>query len=80
MKIKRPKTKYNDKKVVPKIRHYILEYIHNLDKVFADLEKAGVIIAGRKSQFYQTGIKIMRYICNANDHHPDISKGLKNFV
>ena len=51
MGAKGPKTKYNNKEVAPGIRRYILEYIQNLDKVLADLERAGVTIARAKSQF-----------------------------
>ena len=45
--------------------------------VLADLERAGITIAGAKSQFCRAGIKIMGYICDADGHYPDISKVLK---
>ena len=50
-RIKKPKTTYNNKELTPKIRQYVLEHIQNLDKILANLEEAGVTIAGAKSQF-----------------------------
>lgn len=38
MKVKRLKITYNNKKIVPKIKRYIVKYIQNLDKVLANLE------------------------------------------
>ena len=55
----------------------MVEYIQNLDKVLADLEQAGVTIAGTKSQFCQASIKIVGYICDTNGGHPETSKILK---
>lgn len=54
--VKEPKTIYNNEEMAPGIRRYVLEYIQNLDKVPADLERAGVIIARAKSQFCQAGL------------------------
>ncbi len=75
--VKGPKTKYNDEELAPRIRRYFLEHIQNLDKVLADLERAGVTIAGAKSQFCQAGFKIVGHICDADGRHPDTSKVLK---
>ena len=72
VRVKGPKTKYNNKEVAPGIRRYVLEH-----KVFADLERAGVTIAGAKSQFCCTGIKIVEFICDTDGHHPNTSKVLK---
>ena len=77
MGVKGPKTKYNNEEIAPGIRRYVLELIQNLDKVLADLERAGATIAGAKSQFCHTGIKIVGYICDADGRHPDTSKVLK---
>ena len=54
-----------------------MEHTQNLDQVLADLERAGVTISGVKSQFCRAGIKIVRYICDADGRHPDTSKILK---
>ncbi len=55
----------------------MVEHIQNQDKVLADLERVGVTIAGAKSQFCRAGIKIVRYICDANGRHRDTSNVLK---
>lgn len=47
--VKRPKTKYNNKEVALGVKSYILEYIQNFDKIFANLEKIKVILAGTRS-------------------------------
>ena len=75
--IKGPKTTYNNKELAPGIRRYVFEHIQNLDEVLADLERAGVTIAGAKSQFCRAGLKIVGYICDADGRHPDTSKVLK---
>ncbi len=75
--VKGPKTKYNNEELALGIRRYVLEHIQNLDNVLADLEPAGVTIAGVKSQFCQAGLKIVGYICDADSCHPDTSKVLK---
>lgn len=51
--IKGPKTTNNNEKLAPGIRRYVVEHIQNLDKALADLERAGVTIAGAKC-FYGT--------------------------
>lgn len=73
MGVKGPKAKYNNEEVALRIRRYIFEYIQNLDKVLADLNKAGVTIAEAKSQVCHANIKIVEYICNADSRHPNIS-------
>ncbi len=75
--VKRPKTTYNNKELAPGMRRYVVEHIQNLDKVLADLQRAGVTIAGAKSQFCLAGIKIVGYICHAKGRHLDTSKVLK---
>ncbi len=75
--VKRRKSKYNNEEVAPGIIRYVLEQIQNLDKVLADLERAGVTIAGAKSLFCRAGLKIVGYICDADGRHLDTSKVLK---
>lgn len=77
IRVKRPKTIYNNKELTSGIRQYVIKHIQNFDKVLADLKQMGVTIAGAKSQFCQAGIKIVGYICNANGCHSDTSKLLK---
>ena len=47
--IKGPKTTYNNEELAPGIWRYVVEHIENLDAVLADLERAGITIAGAKS-------------------------------
>lgn len=56
---------YNNQELAPRIRYYIVEYIHNLDTILVDLEKAGITIAKAKSQFCYSGINIIGYICDS---------------
>jgi hypothetical protein len=46
--IKEPKTTYNNEKVIPEIRKYILEHIIWIDRVLANLERARYTIPGVK--------------------------------
>ena len=75
--VKQPKTIYNNKKLAPRIKQYVIDHIQNLDKLLANLEQGKITIVRAKSQFGQAGIKIVEYICDANSCHPDISKVLK---
>lgn len=75
--IKRPKTTYNNQKLVSKIWRYMIKHIQNLDAVLANLERASITIARVKSQFYYSGIKIIGYICDSEGRYLDTSKVLK---
>ncbi len=77
VRVKEPKTTYNNEELASEIRRYVVEHIQNLDKVLAELERAGITIAGAKFQFCRAVIKIVGYICDANGRHPDNSKVLK---
>ena len=48
--------------VAPGIRRFVLETIISLDKVFADIERAGVTISGEKSEFLKESLKVVAYI------------------
>jgi hypothetical protein len=56
--VKGPRSRYNDEMVegLPGVRRFILEHIQNLDKVLADLERAGLTISVEKSQFCIEGL------------------------
>lgn len=77
--IKGLKTIYNNKKLAQGVWRYVVEHIQNLDAVLADLKKAGIIIAGAKSQFCYSGIKIVGFICDSEGRYLDTSKILKIF-
>ena len=75
--VKRPKTTYNDAKVLPGVRRYVMEHIQNLDVVLANIERAGATISGEKSQFCMRGLKVVGFVCNINRRHPDAAKVIK---
>lgn len=79
VKVKGPKTKYNNEKVALEIRRYIFEHIHNLDKVLANLKRTKVTITKANSQFCRVGFKIVGYICNTDSCYPNTSKVFKIF-
>lgn len=72
--VKGPRTTYDNEEVMPGVRRYILEHLINLDRVLADLERAGCTISGEKSQFCKSGIKIVGFVCDAEGRHPQSSK------
>jgi hypothetical protein len=71
--VKGPRSRYNEEEEegLPGIRRFIIEYLRRLDAVLADLERAGVTIAGQKSKFCMTGLKIVGYICDADGRYLD---------
>jgi hypothetical protein len=77
--VKGSRTRYGEEEV-PKlsgIRRFILEYIQNLDRVLADVERLGTTILAEKSKFCMAGLKIVRFTCNAEGRHPDSTKVAK---
>jgi hypothetical protein len=75
--VKNPKTIYNNEKVIPGIRRYILKYIIRMDGILANLERARYTILRAKSQFCMPGLRIIEFICDTLGRHPDISKIIK---
>lgn len=69
--VKGPRSTYNNEEVLPGIRRYIAEHIQNLDKVLADIERAGCTIAGGKLQFLIKRMKIVRYVTDIFGRHLD---------
>jgi hypothetical protein len=72
-----PKTVYNNEEVMPGVRRYVLEHIINLDKVLADAERAGLTVAGGKSQWLKSGVKIVGFVCDIDGRRPDERKVAK---
>lgn len=68
---------YNNEKIAPKIQHYMFKHIQFLDKIFADIKQAEVIIARAKSQFCISGLKIVGYVCNAEKTQSNTAKLIK---
>ena len=74
----KPKTKsyFRDRngrpeEVVPGIRRFVLEVIISLDKVLADIERAGATISGEKSEFLKKSSKVVAYICGEKGKSPE---------
>ena len=67
---------YNNEEMLglPGIRKFMLEYFQNLDKVLANIKRAGIIISGKKSKFCVKGIKVIGYIYDTDRRYPEIAK------
>jgi hypothetical protein len=74
-----PRSRYGDKEEegLPGVRSFMLEHIQNLDRVLADLERAGLTISMEKSQFCMRGLQIVGYVCDVQGRHPVSSKTAK---
>ena len=57
--------------VAPGIRRHILEAIVSLDKVLADIERAGATISGEKSEFLKDLLKVVAYVCGKDGRTPE---------
>jgi hypothetical protein len=77
IEIKNSKTKYDNEKIASSIRRYILEHIKSLDAVLVDLERASITISILKSHFYIIELKVVNFICDADDKHLDTIKIIK---
>jgi hypothetical protein len=74
--VKGPRTHYDYAEVAPGIQRFILEHIQNLDKVLERIERAGATI-GPKSQYYIPGLRMVRFVTDANGRRPDTAKVIK---
>ncbi len=63
--------------MVSGIRKYVLEHIQWLNGVLIDLERASYTISGAKSQLYMVDIRVIGYLCDIEDRHPDTTKIIK---
>ena len=75
--VKGPRRRYGDSEVLPGVRRFVAEHIRNLDQTLLNIELAGATISGEKSQFCQTGIKIVGYVCDSNGRSPEAAKVIK---
>jgi len=75
--VKGPRTTYNDEEILPGIRRYHFEHIQALDRVLADIERAGCTVSGAKSEWCKNGIQIVGYVCDSEGRHPQTSKVVK---
>ena len=59
--IKGPKTKYTNKEIKLGIRQFIAKHLLNINKVLADIKRAGATILGYKLDFYYLSIIVVSY-------------------
>ena len=71
------KTKYSNKEVKPRLRRFIVEYIKNLDKVLANLERVGLTVYREKLQLCYKQIKIVGYVTNEYSRYLDTERVVK---
>ena len=67
----------NHEKILFKIRKKIFDHIQWLNKILTDFEKTDCIIFKEKSQFCCFDIRIVKFICNDEEKHPNIVKIIK---
>ena len=48
----------------------MLEHIKNMDRVLCDIERCGVSISGKKSEFCKSQLKAVRFLCDVKGRHP----------
>jgi hypothetical protein len=72
-----PKTDYSDEEALPGVRRYVLEHIRQLDRVLADVERAGATVSGKKCYWGMDRLGIVGYEVAAEGRYPDQSKVLK---
>jgi hypothetical protein len=75
--VKGSKSDYGGKLAAPDIRFYIFKHIQALDRVLVNIERAGAIISGAKSQFGMAGLSIVGYVCNSSGRYPATAKIIK---
>ena len=59
--IKGLKERYSDCKVELGVRQFVAEHLLNINKVLADIKRAGAIILGYKSNFCYPSIIVVSY-------------------
>src|SRR5215471_8031862 len=72
--IKGPKTKYNEKKIFPGVRCYIFEHLQQLNHTLVSIELAGARISGAKSQWCQSRIIVVGFVCDYDGRKPETAK------
>ena len=60
---------YNREESLLGVRRYILEYIIQLDRVLANLKRAGYTVLGVKSYFYKDKIIVVSYCYNGKEQY-----------
>jgi hypothetical protein len=69
-----PKTDYGGEEALPGVRRYVLEHIQQLDRVLADVERAGATVSGTKCSWGMDRLGVVGYEVSAAGRHPDRNK------
>ncbi len=69
-------TTYNNTKVLPGVRRFVIEHIQALDRILEHIKRARCTI-GPKSQFCISGIVIVKFVCRAEGQSPKTAKVIK---
>ncbi|RAQ98663.1 putative gag-pol poly protein [Stemphylium lycopersici] len=69
-----PKTDYQGEESIPGVRRYVLEHIQQLDRVLADIERAGGTVNGKKCYFLMERLEVVGYEVSPDGRHPNQRK------
>jgi hypothetical protein len=75
--VKKAKTWYNDDIIICEIRRATIKHIQTLNRVLVDLKRAECIVSEIKSQFCCAEIKIVDFVCDADDRYSNTTKVIK---
>jgi hypothetical protein len=75
--VKDPKPIYNNKKIIFRIRRYILKHIIWINGILANLEKVRYTILKAKSQFCIPGFRVIEFVCDILKRYFNIFKIIK---
>ena len=74
IEVKKLKTKYDNEKSLSEVCCFILEHLQILDHVFLTLKLTNVKISEEKSDFDQSEIVIVEYLCDYERRHLKAAK------
>ena len=77
VEVKNLKIKYNNEKMSLKIRKYMLKHLQCLNQVLVNIELSDTKLNEEKSQFCQSEIVIIRYVCDYDRKHSEAAKVTK---
>ena len=77
VRVKDSKIKYNDEKMSSEVRKYMLKHLQHLNQVLVSIELFDAKLNEEKSQFCQSEIIIVEYVCNYDERHSEAVKVTK---
>lgn len=69
-----PRTDYGGEEALPGVRRYVLEHIVQLDKVLADIERAGATVSGKKCYWGMDRLVVVGYEVSPEGRYPNQKK------